>query len=1308
MSKAKEQNNKRPNGEGVGPTRSFDNSVKGPGSQIGQFRIERELGRGAVGVVYLAHDTKLDRSVAIKSLPAEVMANPKARSRFQREARLLASVNHPNIATIHEVLEEAEDIGYLILEYVPGQTLAERIAKKPLKLEEALSIALQIAEAVAAAHEHDVIHRDLKPGNIKITPEGKVKVLDFGLAKAVGGEATDQQSTVTEPGRVIGTPAYMSPEQARGKPTDKRSDIWSFGCVLYEMLSGRIPFKGETISDTLANILQTDPEWHALPSTTPANIVALLRRCLEKEPRRRLRDIGDISITLEDTTIELQRPILRTKPVRASRVRPTKWSRRALPWLVTGAAVTILVLFGIIIGLKLGRPPGKPEGKPILLPAAKPIKAIVVLPFENLSGDPEQEYFVDGMTDALSAELGKIKALRVISRTSAMQYKNTEKVIPEIAQELGVDAVIEGSVLKAGNDVRVTAQLVDGRTDAHLWSDNYTGTLTNILTLQSQVTLAIAREIEAALTPEEERRIARTKPINPKAYEAFLKGKFFYDKITAEGVRTATDYFEQAIDIEPDYAEAYAWLSCAYWVPSVWGYTRPHDSFPRAKRAASTAMALDDTDPMAHIAVGWIALAYDWDWEKGKESYDQAIKLNPSNADGYHGLSFYWDIAGRSDKGIEAIQTALKLDPLSLSLNNGLAWTYSHAGQTEEAIAQRKKILELNPSHIETLAGLAQNYLTLSMYAEAEESISKAMDIAGRTPDLLVDLASIYALSDRKDDAETLLQELQKSATSEYVSPTFFAEVYASLGNTDEAFRWLEKAYKERNWGMLFLRIWPLWDPLRSDPRFDDLVQRINFPETPASSTVAEPRKAAQAPIEKIAVLPFTSISSESREEWFVDGMTDALITQLGKIKALTVISRTSAMQYKNVSKPMREIARDLGVDALIEGSVIRAGNEVQVTARLIDGRTDERIWGDFFQGTFSNILALQSEVTLAIARQIEAALTPEEERRITRTEAVNPEAHEAFLKGRFFYWKWTEADFSSAVDYLEQAIEIEPDYAEAHAWLSFAYWVPSAWGYSRPEESFLKARSAANKAVALDETLPIAHVTVGWIALAYDWQWQKAKESFERARELNPNDPDAYDGLAYWYLLVAGRFDEAIEMMKTAVKLDPLSQEFNNSLANMYSHSGQVERAIEQREKTLELAPDFQVAIEDMAEDYLSMSMYPEAIASVEKAMTLAGRTPRLVALLAEAYALSGRRDEAETLLQELQERATSEYVLPTYFAEVYASLGNTDEAFRWLERAHQERNFGMLWLRIPLSWESLRSDPRFDDLVQRMGFPE
>ncbi len=371
----REQHNEAPQGNGAGPTRSFDGSQPGPGGQIGPFCIERELGRGAVGVVYLAHDTKLDRSVAIKSLPPEVLANPKARSRFSREARLLASLNHPNIATIYDEFEEIEGVCYLVLEYVPGQTLAERIARSRLKLEESLSIALQMAEAVAAAHDRDVIHRDLKPGNIKITPEGKVKVLDFGLAKAVGGKAVDQQSTVTEPGRVIGTPAYMSPEQARGQTTDKRGDIWSFGCILFEMLTSRIPFRGETISDTLANILQTEPDWQALPESTPANIRSLLRHCLAKEPHRRLQHMGDAVLEIDET---------RTLPAYESGItRPASSKARRSPWRLAGACG----LVGLIVGLVAsGLFPDKPAPSPPKSSPSSTLRATINLPEGQVLG----------------------------------------------------------------------------------------------------------------------------------------------------------------------------------------------------------------------------------------------------------------------------------------------------------------------------------------------------------------------------------------------------------------------------------------------------------------------------------------------------------------------------------------------------------------------------------------------------------------------------------------------------------------------------------------------------------------------------------------------------------------------------------------------------------------------------------------------------------------------------------------------------------------------------------------------------------
>jgi len=437
-------------------------------------------------------------------------------------------LNHPNIATIYDEFQETEDVAYLILEYIPGQTLAERIAKSQLKLQETLTIALQIAEAVAAAHEHDVIHRDLKPGNIKITPEDKVKVLDFGLAKAVGGEDLDQHSTITEPGRVIGTPAYMSPEQARGKPTDKRSDIWSFGCVLYEMLSGRVPFKGETISDTLANILEHEPNWQALPESMPANIQALLRHCLTKDPRRRLRDIGDAAIEISETLrLTAPAPAI-TTPSSVSFKQGTAGKPKLRKMAMIVGAAIIIVLTAIVVRFI-------PEQQ--TQPASKEIR-LVVLPFENL-GPAEDEYFADGITDAITARLAVIRGLGVISRQSAIQYKDREKNTRQIAKELGVDYILEGTVQRERpsdptSRVRIIPQLIKASDDTHIWAQTYDDDMSEVFRLQSDLAERVAQALDITLLEPESRALASRPTENIEAYEYYLRGNEYFQRSELE------------------------------------------------------------------------------------------------------------------------------------------------------------------------------------------------------------------------------------------------------------------------------------------------------------------------------------------------------------------------------------------------------------------------------------------------------------------------------------------------------------------------------------------------------------------------------------------------------------------------------------------------------------------------------------------------------------------------------------------------------------------------------------------------------
>jgi serine/threonine-protein kinase len=738
--------------------------------------------------------------------------------RFHREAKLLASLNHPNIAAIHDIIEQDKGAGYLILEYVPGETLAQRIAREPLKLEEAFSIGRQIAEAVSAAHEKGVVHRDLKPGNIKITPEGKVKVLDFGLAKATSSQDKNQGTAITQPGRVIGTPAYMSPEQACGKPTDKRSDIWSFGCVLYEMLTGHLPFDGETATEILARIIEREPDWEVLPQEIPANIRALLRRCLEKDPRRRLRDIGDAAIEIKETL---------TLPATATAARPAAPVRTLWRWamaigLVAGA---IVVLLTVVVGLNIGRWRESANGG---LGGAGPgrIKSLAVLPLKNLTGDPEQEYFADGMTEALISNLGKIGALQVRSRTSIMQYKDVKKPLPEIAQELNVDAVVEGSVLRIGEQVRITAQLIHAPTDTHLWVGSYERDLRDILALQSEVARAIARQIEITVTPDQEARLAARRPVNPETYEAYLKGMFHLNKMTPEGTEKGLAYLRQAIEKDQADPLAYGGLALGY-VASAHGPGAPPDALARAEAAALKALELDETLTEAHAALAQIKLYRDWDWEAAEQAFQRALELNPNLTLTRAHYSWYLLLLGRTDEALAEMRRVQEVDPLTPLW---LAWQgtqYLWTGQYEKAIDEAKKSLELNPDFVVGLYVLGSAYAEKGMYEEAIKAHQRAGMLSR---DRKSALGLTYAMAGRQDEARLVLAELEADPTT--WDTWYIAQIYAVLGEKDEAFRWLEAAYGPPHHPYVpWIRYPSAFKHLHDDPRFGDLLRRMNLPE---------------------------------------------------------------------------------------------------------------------------------------------------------------------------------------------------------------------------------------------------------------------------------------------------------------------------------------------------------------------------------------------------------------------------------------------------------------------------------------------
>jgi serine/threonine protein kinase len=625
------------------------------GRQLGAYKIVSLLGAGGMGEVYQAHDTKLGREVAIKVLPAAFVGDPERLARFQREARMLASLNHPNIATIHG-LEHSDETHYLVMELVPGQTLDERLRVGVLKIEEALKVAVQIAQALETAHEKGVIHRDLKPANVKVTPEGRVKLLDFGLAKAFSGGAAQVLSNAatltamgTEEGMILGTPAYMSPEQARGKPVDKRTDIWAFGCVLYELLTARQVFGGETLTDTLAAVIERQPNWQALPPATPAKIQVLLQRCLQKDPQRRLRDLGDARIEIHEALAGHESAAEKILPVRS------RW-RGTAPW-VTFATATMLVLTTTLIAFNFSGWRGRLFDDP----ASPHITSLAVLPLANLSGDPEQEYFADGMTDELTTDLAQIGGLRVISRTSAMQYKKTSKPFAEIVKELKVDGIVEGSVERAGGRVRIRAQLIDASNDRHLWAQSYERELRDVLSMQDEVARTVAREIQVNLTKQQEARLAKSSPVDPAAHDAYLLGRYHLEKWSSDGAKQAEKYFLQAIAKDRTYAPAYASLADTYMygVPGL----RPEELSAKAREAAREAIDLNENLGEAHVPLGEVKFRMEWDFPGAEKEFKRAIELNPNYARAHHSYSHYLIAMGRFDDSLAQSNLYLELDP---------------------------------------------------------------------------------------------------------------------------------------------------------------------------------------------------------------------------------------------------------------------------------------------------------------------------------------------------------------------------------------------------------------------------------------------------------------------------------------------------------------------------------------------------------------------------------------------------------------------------------------------------------------------
>jgi serine/threonine protein kinase/tetratricopeptide (TPR) repeat protein len=1310
------------------------------GTRLLHYRVEAKLGQGGMGEVYRATDTKLGREVAIKVLPASISRDAQSLARFEREARALAALNHPHIAAIHG-FDADQETHFIVLELVAGETLAGRLRRGPLPLDEALRVARQIAEAVEAAHAKGVIHRDLKPGNVKFTADGRVKVLDFGLAKlslpspglrppsphpmgrgqgegqtADPDAPTQLQSSppaeTTTPGAVLGTPAYMSPEQARGQEVDKRTDVWAFGCCLFECLAGSKPFTGGTVTDMMAAVLRSEPDWTALPAETPREVVTLLRRCLEKEPRRRLSSLGDIAILLEDTTqTRLATPVASTRPAR----QPAR-ERSILVRL--GYALAGLALGLAVAGIVFWRQPRPAE-------RAGQIRSLAVLPFEVSTSDPKLAGLGKWIPAEILSKLGQVTNLQVVNTPARIDRLVQEKKPEvEIARELGVDGLVRGELHGQGEAMKAYVSVVDGATGRLVGGQReIAASSSTISEVPNTVALAIIDELlRLQLSAAQRSGLQEPDTKNSEAFLAFQRGR---DLLSSRQFEPAAVELRRAHQLDPNYTRAWANLARSEYVPLYFGGTT-NELAVVFRRLSGEVERLGTRRPDDSSLVSLrvcFAMVWDRDWDRARTVFwnrQRNSKPDPDTLEA--GMWYYTFVEGHPEQALQMAEQGIALEPENLVHQTSKAYMLSYFGRQDEAM---RVLGTLAPDKIQ-LEDFSRVLLMAGDLAAAKEVATRVR--AGR-PNAWTQcgLAAIHAKSGAPEEARGILRELEAQAEQgKHIPYALIAWSYGLLGDFEAARRWLRKGLREGrgDWSMLTLRCFPALGVFGRLPWFWEIIDEMNLPPLqmdhpsfaleqalryrrgtldvsggPASSTSTNDTR------QTLAVLPFRNIGADKENEYFSDGITEEILNALARTPGLRVAARTSAFAFKDRNESAQRIGEALKVGAVLEGSVRRAGDQLRITAQLVSVADGFTLWVGTFDRRAADVFAIQSEVARQVQEAMKVTLLASTNSSASIAGTHNLEAYDLFLRGRHAWNKRSGKDIERAIGYFEQATQKDSTYALGYAGLGAAYAVLGVWTDVALGETLAKARKAAQRAIELDPQLAEAHAVLAE-CLHKEGNYEASEQGFLAAIALNPNLGSAHQ----WYgelLAESGKIPEALAEIRQAQTLDPLSPLYQAVAGRVAMFGRDYPQALAEVDRALEQAPDYPLAVLVRGSIRMVQNKFPEAVLDMERMRGLRVCHDLIPAFqLGYCYGASGRTNEALQIVRQTENREEFAPSVGVCIGLVYLGLGDKDRVFAWLDRQARNPALGLQRLRYNPFWDDVTSDPRYAVLLKKHGF--